>query len=90
VQDRILVQVAETEGKSSGGVILTAASSEKPTIGKVVAVGPGRKAESGEVEAPTVKAGDQVLYSKYSGTELEEGDVQFVVVRATDVLAVLS
>lgn len=90
MQDRILVRVAEDEAESSGGVILTAQSAEKPNIGEVVAVGPGRKGEDGEMTAPNCSAGAQVLYSKYSGVELEEDDVKYVVVRETDVLAVLS
>eukprot|EP00892_Ulva_mutabilis_P001246 jgi/Ulvmu1/11121/UM071_0004.1 len=89
-EDRILIRVAEDEVESSGGVILTAQSAEKPNIGEVVAVGPGRKGEDGEMQVPKCSAGAQVLYSKYSGVELEEDGVQFVVVRETDLLAVLS
>lgn len=90
LQDRILVRVAEDESTSAGGVILTAQSAEKPNIGEVVAVGPGRKGEDSEMVVPNCAAGAQVLYSKYSGVELEEDDVEYVVVRETDVLAVLS
>jgi chaperonin GroES len=89
-EDRILVKLTEDEGSTAGGVILTSASSEKPSVGEVLAVGPGSKGEDGEIKAPSIKVGDQVLYSKFSGVDLEDGDDKFVVVRSTDVLAVLS
>ena len=86
-----MIRLAEEETSSSGGVILTSQSSEKPTIGEVIAVGPGHKDEkSGEVKPVNCKAGEQVLYSRYSGVELEEGDDMFVVVREGEILAVLS
>jgi chaperonin GroES len=89
-EDRVLVKLAETEGSTSGGVILTSASSEKPNVGEVLAVGPGTKGEDGKIQALSMKAGDQVLYSKFSGVDLEDGDDKFVVVKSTDILAVLS
>lgn len=90
LQDRILIRVADCESSTTGGVILTSQSADKPTIGEVVAVGPGAKGEDGKVKAVNCKAGEQVLYGKYAGIELEEGDVQYVVVRETDILAVLA
>ena len=89
-EDRILVKLAEDESSSAGGVILTSASSEKPNVGEVLAVGPGTKGEDGKITPPSIKTGDQVLYSKFSGVDLEDGDDKFIMVRSTDVLAVLS
>lgn len=89
-EDRILVKLAEDEGSSAGGVILTSASSEKPNVGEVLSVGPGSKGEDGKIQKPSIKAGDQVLYSKFSGVDLEDGDDKFIMIRGTDVLAVLS
>ena len=90
--NRVLVKIAEKAKKSSGGVILSSAEMEKPTIGEVIAVGPGKAAGEGEdaPPAPTVKAGDSVLYSKYAGVELEGEDGSYIVVTAADVLAVLA
>jgi chaperonin GroES len=91
VQDRILIKVAAEEMSSKGGVILTSQSAEKPTVGEVIAVGPGHKDEkTKEVKKVNCKAGQQVLYSKYAGVELEDGDDMYVVVRESDILAVLS
>lgn len=83
--------MAASETSSAGGVILTAQSSERPTVGEVVAVGPGHKDEkTEEVKKVNCEKGQQVLYSRYSGMEFEEDDDTFVVIRETDVLAVLS
>lgn len=86
--DRVLIQCAAAEGKTAGGVLLTA-ETDKPTLGKVVAVGAGKKDEDGKAAAPNVTAGSTVMYSKYSGTEFEEGDDSFIVVRESDILAQL-
>jgi len=95
--DRVLIRQAAAEDKTSGGVLLTAEASEKPTFGTVVAVGPGRKAEEGAdgkeappPTAPAVDVGATVMYSKYAGTEFDEDDAKYIVVRESDVLAALS
>lgn len=96
LQDRVLIKVAEEDAQSVGGIILTAQSSDKPTVGEVIAVGPGAPpadAKDPETAAPEpVKCpvGAQVLYSKYSGVELEDEAGTYVVVREADVLAVLA
>jgi chaperonin GroES len=88
LQDRVLLEVVEAADQTSGGLMLTEAAKEKPTIGKVVAVGPGRKGEDGSTTAPAVTVGSTVLYSKYSGSEFEgAGGKQYVVVRDSDILA---
>lgn len=71
------------------GIILTTTAGDKPTVGKVVAVGPGRT-EGEKVHAVNVSVGATVLYSKYSGTEFDEGEKQYIVIREADVMAVLA
>jgi chaperonin GroES len=91
--DRVLIRQAAAEDKTSGGVLLTAEAAEKPTFGTVVAVGPGRKAgegEEGKAVPPAVEVGATVMYSKYAGTEFDEEDAKYIVVRESDVLAALS
>lgn len=89
--DRILVEVAEVEDQTAGGVLLANSATEKPTVGKVLAVGPGKKDDDGEPTKPSVNVGSTILYSKYSGTEFEgEDGMQYIVIRANDVLAELS
>ena len=93
LQDRILIRLSADEAESSGGVLLTAKSTDKPTIGTVIATGPGMSHGEGADEKfvpVNVAVGAEVLYSKYSGIELEDGDVKFVVVREADIMAVLS
>lgn len=88
--DRVLIKSAKAAAKSAGGVLLNVESAEKPTFGTVVAVGGGKAKEgSDEIVPPNVKPGQTVMYSKYSGTEFEEDDDQFIVVRENDVLAAL-
>jgi chaperonin GroES len=89
--DRVLIRQAAAEDKTAGGVLLTAEAAEKPTFGTVVAVGPGRKAEGDEkAAAPAVEVGATVMYSKYAGTEFDEEDAKYIVVRESDVLAALA
>jgi chaperonin GroES len=92
--DRVLIKQAAAEDKTSGGVLLTAEAAEKPTFGTVVAVGPGRKAEGEGADAapaaPSVSVGATVMYSKYAGTEFDEEDAKYIVVRESDVLASLA
>lgn len=89
--DRLLIEVADADETSAGGVLLTSATSEKPTLGKVVAVGPGQKKEGDEVTPVNVSVGSTILYSKYSGTEFESvSDKQYIVIRESDVLAELA
>lgn len=89
LQDRIIVKAAEKEQVSSGGIILPDSAQEKPLRGEVLAVGPGKRLDSGALAPVDVKTGDVVLYGKYSGTEVTVGGVDYVILRADDVLAVL-
>jgi chaperonin GroES len=87
--DRVIVRQTEAEEKTKSGIYLPDAAKEKPTKGKVVAVGPGKLDDKGRPMEIGVRAGDTVYYGKYSGTDVEvEGD-KFVILRETDILGVL-
>ncbi len=80
--DRVLVEVAEAEEKTAGGIIIPDSAKEKPQKGVVVAVGPGKKKD----EPMTVKVGDKVLYGKYSGTEITVDGKEYQIMRQDDLL----
>jgi chaperonin GroES len=82
--DRVLVAPAEAEQKTAGGIIIPDTAKEKPQKGTVIAVGPGKKDEP-----ITVKAGDTVLYGKYSGTELQLEGENFLIMKESDIYAVI-
>ena len=89
LHDRILVRRIEEEEKTKGGLIIPDTAKEKPMEGKVIAVGEGRVSEDGKLRPLEVHKGDRVLFSKYSGTEIQlEGD-EHLIIREDDVLAVL-
>ena len=87
LHDRVIVKRIEEEEKSKGGIIIPDTAKEKPQEGKVVAVGPGKVAESGERIKPEVKKGDRVLYGKYSGTEVTVDGEELLILRESDILA---
>lgn len=87
--DRILIQPAEAETKTQSGIYIPDNAKEKPMQGTVVAVGTGRKSDKGEVIAPEVKVGDKVLYGKYSGTEINVDSKSYLIVKESDILAIL-
>ena len=86
--DRVILKMVEAEETTKGGIILTGAAKEKPEVAEVLAVGPGGMVDGKEV-VMTVKAGDKVIYSKYSGTEVEVEEEKYVIVKQSDILAVL-
>lgn len=89
--DRVLIQVEEAESQTRGGVLLTSASKDQPTLGKVVAVGSGKADDKGSVVKPSLSVGNTVLYSKYAGVEFEgENDTQYIVVKDSDILAAIA
>lgn len=91
LNDRVLIKVAEAEGKTAGGVLLTDSAKEKPVIGTVKAVGPGLYGEDGTRKPLGITVGNSVMYSKYAGSDFKSTDgTQYIVVKASDVLAVLS
>ena len=87
--DRIIVQALEAEEKTAGGIILPDAAKEKPTRGKIIAVGPGKLLDSGKTVPMEVKSGDEVYYGRYAGTEVKVGSEEYVILRQDDVLAVV-
>nr|RNJ70349.1 MAG: co-chaperone GroES [Leptolyngbya sp. IPPAS B-1204] len=88
--DRILVKVREAEEKTAGGIILPDTAKEKPQVGAVVQVGPGKRNEDGSFQAIDVQVGDSVLYSKYAGTDIKLGGEDYVLLREQDILATVS
>ena len=87
--DRVVVEPAPAEDKSAGGIILPDTAQEKPQQGTIVAAGPGKVSDSGSKIDMTVKKGDKVLYGKYSGSEVSFGGVDYIIMRESDILAVL-
>ena len=87
--DRVVVEPAEAEEVTAGGIILPDTAQEKPQQGKVVAVGPGKVSDSGTLVEPTLKTGDSVLYGKYSGTEVTIDGTEYSIMRESDILAIL-
>jgi len=87
--DRVVVEPAPAEDKSAGGIILPDTAQEKPQQGTIVAAGPGKVSDSGSKIEMTVKKGDKVLYGKYSGSEVSFGGVDYIIMRESDILAVL-
>ena len=87
--DRVIVKQSEAEEKTKSGILLPDMAKEKPTKGKVVAVGPGKFDDKGKRMELSVRSGDTVYYGKYSGTDVEVDGEKFVILRETDVLGVL-
>ncbi|SKA62830.1 co-chaperone GroES [Desulfobaculum bizertense] len=89
LNDRVLVKRLEGEEVSAGGIIIPDTAKEKPMKAQVVAVGPGKKDEAGNVIAMSVKEGDMVLFNKYAGTEIKIEGQEHLVMREEDILAII-
>ena len=87
--DRIIIELVESEEKTASGIVLPDSAKEKPQEGKVVAVGTGRVLESGERVALEVSVGDRIIFSKYGGTEVKYQGTEYLILRETDILAVV-
>lgn len=87
LDDRVVVRPEDAEEKTAGGIVLPDTAKEKPQRGKVLAVGPGRLLDSGERCAVSVRVGDQVLFGKYGGTEIEVDGQEVKILRESDILA---
>ena len=87
--DRIVIELVESEEKTASGIVLPDSAKEKPQEGKVVAVGTGRVLESGERVALEVSVGDRIIFSKYGGTEVKFEGTEYLILRETDILAVV-
>jgi chaperonin GroES len=88
--DRILVKPAPAEEKTASGIIIPDTAKEKPMQGEVIAVGKGRIADNGQLIQPEIKVGDKVLYGKYSGTEVTIDGVEYLIMRESDVYAIIN
>jgi chaperonin GroES len=89
LHDRIVVEAAVKEEKTASGLYLPDAAQEKPQRGTVIAVGPGKRLDSGQLSALDIQVGDTVLYGKYGGTEVTVDGKDVIILRADDVLAVV-
>jgi chaperonin GroES len=89
LQDRIIVKRIEEEEKTKGGIIIPDSAKEKPMEGEVISVGSGKVLENGTKQVPEVKAGDRVLFGKYSGTEVKIDGVEHLIMREDDILGVI-
>lgn len=87
--DRVVIKPSPTEEITKGGIIVPDTAKEKPVIGEVVAVGPGKIADDGKKIVPEVKAGDKVLYGKYSGTEVTVEGEEYLIMREADIFAIV-
>ncbi|MFH1767532.1 MAG: co-chaperone GroES [Candidatus Omnitrophota bacterium] len=87
--ERILIKPSEEKERTKGGIVIPDTAKEKPQEGKVVAVGEGKKSDEGKLIPLTVKAGDRVLYGKYSGTEITVDDEEYLIMREEDVFAII-
>jgi chaperonin GroES len=87
--DRVVVKPLEEEERTKGGIVLPDVAKEKPQHGEVLAVGPGALTEDGKRLPMDVKVGDRVLFAKYAGTEVKIGDEEYLILRQSDILAVV-
>lgn len=88
--DRVFVKVSPSEEKTAGGILLPDTAKEKPQLGEVVAIGPGKRNDDGSRSPLEVKVGDQVLYSKYAGTDIKLGGEDYVLLSEKDILAAVA
>ncbi len=89
LHDRIVVRRIEPEERTAGGIIIPDTAKEKPQQGEVIAVGPGARDESGRIQPLDVKAGDRVLFGKWSGTEVRVGGEDLLIMKESDIMGIL-
>jgi chaperonin GroES len=89
LHDRVLIRRVESEEKTRGGIIIPDTAKEKPMEGEVVAVGPGARGEDGKIHPLDVKAGDRVLFGKWSGTEVKLDGEELIIMKESDIMGVL-
>jgi chaperonin GroES len=89
LHDRVVVRRLEEEQKTSGGIIIPDTAKEKPMQGEVVAVGPGARNDKGEIQALDVKAGDRILFGKWSGTEVKLDGEELLIMKESDIMGVI-
>ena len=89
LHDRVLVRRIEAEEKTAGGIIIPDSAKEKPAEGEIVSIGTGTRSEDGKVTPLDVKAGDRVLFGKWSGTEVKVGGEELLIMKESDILGIL-
>ncbi|GLT09400.1 co-chaperone GroES [Sulfitobacter sp. PR48] len=89
LHDRVLVKRTESEEKTAGGLIIPDSAKEKPSEGEVVAVGEGARKDSGELITPAVKAGDKILFGKWSGTEVTVDGQEMLMMKESDIMGII-
>lgn len=89
LQDRVVVKALEVEEKTKGGIIIPDTAKEKPSQGKVVAVGPGARDENGKLQPMGVKVGDKIMYGKWSGTEVKVDGEDLLIMKESDIMGVI-
>ncbi|MGH7031632.1 MAG: co-chaperone GroES [Stellaceae bacterium] len=90
LHDRVVIRRVEEEEKSKGGIIIPDTAKEKPMEGEVVAAGPGARGEDGEIQPMDVKAGDRVLFGKWSGTEVKLDGEELIIMKEADIMGVIA
>ena len=90
LHDRVLVKRIESDEKTAGGLIIPDSAKEKPQEGEIVSVGTGARKDSGEIVALDVKAGDRILFGKWSGTEVKVDGEELLIMKESDIMGVLS
>ena len=88
--DRVIIEIVESEEKTASGIVLPDTAKEKPQEGKVVAVGTGRVLDNGERISLEVAQGDRIIFSKYAGTEVKYDGAEYLILRESDILAIIS
>ena len=89
LNDRVLVEALDQETKTKGGIIIPDTAKEKPQQGKVIAAGPGARTEDGKLQPMGVKAGDKILFGKWSGTEVKIDGTEYLIMKESDVMGVI-
>ncbi|MGR8965035.1 co-chaperone GroES (plasmid) [Rhizobium leguminosarum] len=89
LHDRILVRRVESEEKTKGGIIIPDTAKEKPQEGEVIAVGPGARNDAGQIQALDLKAGDRILFGKWSGTEIKINGEDLLIMKESDVMGII-
>ena len=90
LHDRVLIRRVEGEEKTKGGIIIPDNAQEKPMEGDIIAAGPGLRGEDGKIQPPDVKAGDRVLFGKWSGTEIKIDGEDLIIMKESDIMGIIA